>query len=46
MLKEFAWNTFINTGNIDAYVFFKEIEEKSRVLKEASMAEEEVAISN
>lgn len=45
MLKEFIWRTFANTGNIDAYVFYKEIEEKSKEMIEGKIAEEEVAIS-
>lgn len=46
MLKEFVWRAFEYTGNIDAYVFFKEIETKNKALKETNAAEEEVAISN
>ncbi len=26
MIKKIAWNTFKNTGNIDAFLEFKEIE--------------------
>jgi len=29
MLKEFLWNTFEKTGNIEAYVCIKEIENKT-----------------
>jgi hypothetical protein len=28
MLKEFAWRTFEDTGNIDSYMFYKELEKK------------------
>lgn len=28
MLKEFLWKAFEKTGNIDAYIFIKEIEQK------------------
>lgn len=28
MLKEFLWEAFRKTGNIEAYVFYKEIENK------------------
>ena len=28
-LKDFAWRTFEETGDIDAYVFLREIEEKN-----------------
>jgi len=30
MLKDFSWNTFKNTGDINAYCLYKEIE-KTRV---------------
>lgn len=33
MLKEFIWNAFENTGNIDNYVFYKELSEKSNITK-------------
>ncbi|MCX7923510.1 MAG: YqzL family protein [Clostridia bacterium] len=46
MLKEFAWNLFQNTGNIDAYVFYKELEEKNKALNDQKAAEDEVAVSN
>lgn len=29
MLKEFLWNAFEKTGNIEAYIFMKEIENKT-----------------
>lgn len=46
MLQDFAWNTFEKTGNIDAYVFFKEIQEKRNLINETKAAEQEVAISS
>ncbi|MCX8130261.1 MAG: YqzL family protein [Clostridia bacterium] len=47
MLREFVWKTFENTGSLDAYVFFKEIEEKNRIKQDSSIAEEEAAsVSN
>ena len=46
MLRDFAWKTFENTGNIDAYVFLKEIEEKNKIISERNVPEEEVAISS
>lgn len=46
MLKEFAWKTFENTGSIDSYIFYKEIEEKNKAVAESRIAEEEAAISN
>lgn len=45
-LREFVWKTFENTGSIDAYSFYREIEEKRKVLDERQTAEEEVAISS
>ena len=44
MLKEFLWETFKKTGNIEAYVFYKEIEnEIEDVVVEIERANEEVA---
>lgn len=45
MLKEFAWNAFEYTGNIESYIFYKEIEENSRATEQRRMAEAEAAIS-
>lgn len=45
MLKEFAWKAFENTGNIDTYIFLKEIEEKNRIAEETTVVRDEVAIS-
>lgn len=45
MLKEFAWNTFEFTGNIDSYFFFKEIEERKEAAKQKGIAEAEAAIT-
>jgi len=48
MLKEFAWGTFENTGNIDAYVFLRELEGTNAFKaqkNEQSLTEEEVATS-
>ncbi len=45
MLKDFVWKTFEFTGDIDNYMFFKEIEEKNKVLNESRIAEDEVATS-
>ncbi|HHW49520.1 MAG TPA: YqzL family protein [Clostridiaceae bacterium] len=43
MLKDFLWKAFECTGSIDSYIFYKEIEEKDRALKERKIAEEEAA---
>lgn len=45
MLKDFAWNTFEHTGNIDSYIFYREINERNRVDDEIIIAEAEAAIS-
>lgn len=42
MLKEFLWETFKSTGSIEAYVFYKEIEEKDEI-SEIDQTVEEVA---
>jgi len=31
MLMDFAWNAFEYTGNIDSYIFYREIAEKNTV---------------
>ena len=46
MLKEFVWNTFLNTGSVEAYIFMKELESLEKLHKEKKITEEEVAISN
>lgn len=45
MLKEFAWMAFENTGNIDSYMFYREMEDKFNLLNEGKIAEEEAATS-
>ena len=45
MLREFAWKVFESTGNIDTYIFLKEIEEKNRIAEETEAVKDEVAIS-
>lgn len=45
MLKEFAWKAFEYTGNIDAYIFFKEMEARNKPLNERETAEEKIAVS-
>lgn len=42
MLKEFAWNTFTKTGNIDAYVFYRELSDRRKNTDEPGKPEEEV----
>jgi hypothetical protein len=44
MLKEFLWNTFINTGELEAYTFYKEIRDKGTDKnKSVKKYEEEIA---
>lgn len=43
MLMEFIWKTFENTGNIESYIFYKEIEKNSNAVHERKIAEEEAA---
>jgi len=45
MLKDFAWTAFEFTGNIDSYIFYREIEERSKVKEQRRMAEDEAALS-
>ena len=40
MLREFMWKMFENTGNIEPYMFFKEIEEKGKEKEEVNSVEE------
>lgn len=44
MLKEFLWETFKQTGSIDAYVFFKEVEEKNEPENETMNLREELIL--
>ncbi|HHX18246.1 MAG TPA: YqzL family protein [Clostridium sp.] len=46
MLKDFAWKAFENTGDIAIYMFLKEVEEKKRIMEEAKIVKDEVAISS
>ncbi|HHV59581.1 MAG TPA: YqzL family protein [Clostridiaceae bacterium] len=45
MLKDFLWNAFLRTGNIEAYLALKEILQKSTNQQE-TIAKDEVAVSN
>jgi hypothetical protein len=45
MLKDFAWNAFINAGIVDSYIFYKEMEERDRASEQRKMAEAEAATS-
>lgn len=45
MLKEFVWDTFIEIGNLESYMFFKEIEERDKAAEQKNLAQAEVAPS-
>ena len=45
MLKDFAWNTFMKTGIVDSYIFYREIEERDRAAQQRKLAEAEAASS-
>ncbi len=45
MFKEFAWNAFVETGDLDIYMFYREIEERDRAAEQRNMAEDEAAPS-
>lgn len=45
MLKDFAWDMFINNGILESYIFYKEIEERERADEQRKLAEAEAAPS-
>ena len=45
MFKEFAWNAFIETGDLESYMFYREIEERDKVADQTNLAEAEAATS-
>lgn len=50
MLKEFSWRTFEATGNIEAYIVYKQVREKDEGFKaidfmDKLFAHQEIAIS-
>ena len=46
MLKNFAWNTFMKTGIVNSYLFYREIEERDRAEEQRKLAEAEAAPSS
>lgn len=44
MLKDYFWNTFENSGNIQAYIFYKELKEHDIVNSESLTNKEEADI--
>lgn len=40
MIKQLAWNTFKNTGNINSYLELVEVQNMEKQLKESTMIEE------
>lgn len=45
MLKDFAWDAFINSGILESYIFYREIEERDRAAEQRNLAEAEAAPS-
>lgn len=45
MFKEFAWDAFIKTGDLESYMFYREIEERDKVAQQSDLAESEAAPS-
>jgi hypothetical protein len=45
MLRDLIWKAFEKTGEIDKYIFYKEVSEKGYVKNEIVTTKEEVAIS-
>ena len=41
MIKQLAWNTFKNTGNINSYLEFAELENVEKQMKQNSVIPEE-----
>ena len=41
MIKQLAWNTFKNTGNINSYLEFAELENAEKQLQQNSIITEE-----
>jgi hypothetical protein len=44
MLKDFFWDTFKDSGNIQAYIFYKELDELDKVKTESFKNKEEIDI--
>ena len=45
MMKETIWNMFEKTGNIQAYLFYKEIEENDQLKSERFLTEKELQLA-
>ncbi len=45
MLKDFVWKAFEATGDIDAYMFFKEIDKREKPAKQKNISQGRVAIN-
>jgi hypothetical protein len=45
MLKELFWDTFKNSGNIEAYIFYRELEEFNKNHIENTVEEVKTEIS-
>lgn len=44
MLKDYIWKAFEYTGNIDAYILYKEMENNKIGIDEMLVADKEVAV--
>ena len=45
MMKETIWNMFEKTGNLQAYLFYKEIEKKDQLKSERLPTEKELQLA-
>lgn len=39
MLEQIAWNTFENTGSVEAYIFYRELEQETNLNKSNFLVE-------
>lgn len=46
MLRDFIWNNFELTGNIQSYLAYKELEQRNEILVEPKVEVQEAAVSN
>ena len=46
MLKDFFWEVFKNSGNIEAYMCYKELDEVLNIKEESFTIKDEVALSS
>ena len=46
MLKDFLWSLFERTGNIEAYLLYREIVKKEKIEVEQFITEQDMAINS